>query len=89
MGDKTTQLGKTWRDAAGACRQRASSSGSGNPAPGLIKTRSTPSCRTRPKTCSTGLVGGVGGPGGTCRLWSTGMGFRRQDPAVDDAGRGR
>jgi hypothetical protein len=72
---RPTQLDKTRRDAAGACRQRASSSGSGNPVPGLIKTRSRRSCRTRAKTCSTGLVGGVGGPGWTCWLWSSGMGF--------------
>jgi len=30
--------------------------------------------RTRAKTCSTGLVGVVGGAGGTSWLWSTVMG---------------
>ncbi len=30
----------------------------------------------------------MGGRGGTCWLWSTVLALRRQDPAVDDAGRG-
>jgi hypothetical protein len=65
-------------------------SGSGNPVSGLIKTGSSLSSRTRAKTCSTGLVGVVGGAGGTSWLWSSTTGFTGLvgGDADVDAGRG-
>jgi hypothetical protein len=55
---------------------------------GIHHTLSSPSSSTGTKITSLALEGGVGGRGGTCWLWSTVLALRRQDPAVDDAGRG-